>query len=190
MFFFFFFLRSVKKKIRISMGGHSIFSTHVYWFSLYSYWWVVLLHRFIQKETGIGEREFDLCTDKGQIVDIQAIYSSDEGPLSRAALEEAAEECIEPHLKARCTYVLLRVSFFFSPFISMTMVLREGERECVCVREREREKKKKEQECEVMIPTKGFHSKSNNPKSQRIRENRRLTGPLPQQRHLSLKFYH
>eukprot|EP00048_Salpingoeca_helianthica_P020293 m.5851 g.5851 ORF g.5851 m.5851 type:complete len:172 (-) comp4640_c0_seq1:121-636(-) len=70
---------------------------------------VLSFMRYVHKETGIPEREFDLCTDKGLIIDLQSIYSSEEGALSRQALEEAAEEPIETHLKARTSYLLLKI---------------------------------------------------------------------------------
>jgi hypothetical protein len=72
---------------------------------------VVFTARFVQKETGVPEREFDLCTDKGTIVDIQSIYCGDDGPLSKVSLEDAAEDSLENHLKARGVYILLKVGF-------------------------------------------------------------------------------
>jgi hypothetical protein len=84
--------------------------------------------RYVHKETGIAEREFDLCTDKGLILDIQSIYCSEEGPLSRTALEEAAEESIETHLKPRTTYILLKARLL--PPLSVCKLNTYGYCEC------------------------------------------------------------
>ncbi len=61
--------------------------------------------RYLQLETGLPEKQLDLCSDKGVVVDLQCFYSPEE------AREESDGDSLENILKARGTFILLKVIF-------------------------------------------------------------------------------